>query len=121
MKLTFACLLIASAPTSQCMSSRVGQSMSRNADLELKEIVRGLRNLLPYLKDWNAWQREIARLGSNVVKLRKHRYARRARTLEGSPSILRMVLHEEKKEHAFPVNQLITRLDSARMPIAPYP
>jgi hypothetical protein len=86
--------------------------MSRNADLELKEIVRGLRNLLPYLKDWNAWQREIARLERNVVKLRKHRYARLARTLEGSLSILRMVLYEEKKEHAFTLNQLIRKLES---------
>ena len=43
--------------------------MSRKADVERKEIVRGLRNLLPYLKDWNAWQREIARLERNVVKL----------------------------------------------------
>jgi len=84
--------------------------MSRRADVERKKMVRGLRNLLPYLKDWNSWQRELVRLERNSVLLRKHRYVKLARTLEGSLSILRTVLDEEKKEHAFTVNRLIVRL-----------
>jgi hypothetical protein len=85
--------------------------MSRKADVELKEILRDLRNLLPYLKDWNGWQRELARLERNSVKLRKHRYAKLARTLERSLSILRTVLDEERKSHAFTVNRLIIKLE----------
>ena len=103
-------LLSLHSPTSQCMSSIAGLSMSRRADVERKKMVRGLRNLLPYLKDWNSWQRELVRLERNSVLLRKHRYAKLARTLEGSLSILRTVLDEEKKEHAFTVNRLIVRL-----------
>jgi len=93
------------------MSPIAGLSMSRRADVEPKKMVRGLRNLLPYLKDWNAWQRELVRLEKNSVLLRKHRYVKLARTLEGSLSILRKVLDEERKEHAFTVNRLIIRLE----------
>src|SRR2546426_3292916 len=104
------------SPTSQFMSSRAGQSMSRKADVELKKMVRDLRNLLPYLKDWNAWQRELARLERNSIKLRKHRYAKLARTLEESLSTLRTVLNEERKTHAFTVNRLMIRLDDENRP-----
>jgi len=90
--------------------------MSRKTDLELKEVVHGLRNLMPYLKDWNAWQRELARLERNIVKLRKHRYAKLARTLEESLSTLRTVLDEERKTHAFTVNRLMIRLDDENRP-----
>src|SRR2546427_6984935 len=99
------------SPTTPCMSSRAGQSMSGNADAKLRKMVRDLRNLLPSLKDWDAWQRELARLERNSVKLRRHRYAKLARTLEESQPILRMVLDEEKKMHAFTVKRLITRLN----------
>ncbi|OLD04532.1 MAG: hypothetical protein AUJ07_03815 [Crenarchaeota archaeon 13_1_40CM_3_53_5] len=85
--------------------------MSGNADAKLRKMVRDLRNLLPSLKDWDAWQRELARLERNSVKLRRHRYAKLARTLEESQPILRMVLDEEKKMHAFTVKRLITRLN----------
>jgi len=78
---------------------------------ELETTVKGFRNLLPYLKDWEAWQREVRRLERNIVKLRKHRFHRLAKTLEDSLPILRLSLREEKKEHAFTVNQLVARLD----------
>ncbi|TMI54929.1 hypothetical protein E6H18_10365 [Candidatus Bathyarchaeota archaeon] len=94
--------------------------MAKDADVERKKIVQGLRNLLPYLKDWNAWQREVVRLEKNVVKLRKHRYGKLARTLEDSLSILRLVLDEERKVHAFTVNRLIIRLGRGDKP-APKP
>lgn len=90
--------------------------MAGDADVERKKIVRGLRNLLPYIKDWNAWQRELVRLEKNAVKLRRHRYRKLARTLEESLSILRLVLDEERKVHAFTVNRLIIRLDRGDKP-----
>jgi len=90
--------------------------MNGKADVELKKMVRDLRNLLPYLKDWNAWQRELARLERNSIKLRKHRYAKLARTLEESLSTLRTVLNEERKTHAFTVNRLMIRLDDENRP-----
>src|SRR3989441_7463304 len=104
------------SPTTPCMSSRAGQSMSGNADAKLRKMVRDLRNLLPSLKDWDAWQRELARLERNSVKLRKHRYAQLARTLEESLSTLRTVLDEERKTHAFTVNRLMIRLNDENRP-----
>ena len=73
--------------------------------------MKGFRNLLPYLKDWEAWQREVRRLERNIVKLRKHRFHKLARTLETSLSVLTSSLTEEKKEHAFTVNRLVASLD----------
>ncbi len=70
-----------------------------------------LRNLLPYIKDWEAWQREVRRLEQNVVKLRRHKFVRLARTLEDSLPILRSVLKEEKLNHQFTVNRSIAELD----------
>ncbi len=77
---------------------------------KLKMTLRDLRNILPYLKDWDQWQREIARLERNMVKLRKHRFNKLGRTLENSLITLRRVLNEEKKQHAFTVNHLLMRL-----------
>lgn len=73
--------------------------------------MKGFRNLLPYLKDWDAWRREVRRLEQNIVKLRKHRFHRLAKTLEDSLPILRLSLAEERKEHAFTVNRLVASLD----------
>ena len=75
--------------------------------------MKGFRNLLPYLKDWDAWQREVRRLERNIVKLKKHRFHRLAKTLEDSLPILTLSLREEKKEHAFTVNRLVASLDRA--------
>ena len=86
--------------------------MNRERQLELEDTVRNLRKLLPYFKDWEAWQREIRRLERNTVKLRNHRFARLARTLEESLPRLRSVLSEEKTEHAFTINQLIIELNN---------
>ena len=77
--------------------------------------MKGFRNLLPYLKDWEAWQREVRRLERNIVKLRKHRFHRLARTLEDSLPVLRLSLEDEKKEHAFTVNQLVATLDGENL------
>ncbi len=85
--------------------------MSKDGQAELEDTVRRFRNILPYLKDWNPWQREIFRLERNIVKLRKNRYPKLARTLEESLPMLKSVLAEEKTEHAFTVNQLVARLD----------
>jgi hypothetical protein len=85
--------------------------MNRERQLELEDTVRDLRRLLPYFKDWESWQREIRRLEGNIVKLRRHRFARLARTLEESLPRLKSVLSEEKTEHAFTINQLITELN----------
>ncbi len=85
--------------------------MSHDREAELEDTVRRLRNILPYLKDWNPWAREIRRLERNIVKLRKNRYPKLARTLEESLSTLKSVLDEEKTEHAFTVNQLVAKLD----------
>ncbi len=85
--------------------------MSKDGQAELEDTVRRFRNILPYLKDWNPWQREIFRLERNIVKLRKNRYPKLARTLEESLLMLKSVLAEERTEHAFTVNQLVARLD----------
>ena len=84
--------------------------MNRNRIVRLERTARDLRNLLPYFRDWTAWQREIARLERNIVKLRKHRFTKLAKTLDMSLPTLKTVLNEEKREHAFTVNQLIARL-----------
>lgn len=73
--------------------------------------MKAFRNLLPYLKDWEAWQKEVRRLERNVGKLRKHRFHRLAKTLEDSLPDLRLSLTEERKEHAFTVNRLLASLD----------
>ena len=73
--------------------------------------MKGFRNLLPYLKDWEAWQREVRRLERNILKLRKHRFHRLAKTLEDSLPVLRLSLTEEKKEHAFTMNRLVAKLN----------
>ena len=78
---------------------------------ELEATVKSFRNLLPYLKDWDAWQKEIRRLERNILKLRKHRFQRLARTLENSLPVLNLSLNEERKEHAFTVNRLVARLE----------
>ncbi len=83
--------------------------MSKDRQVVLEHTVRRFRNILPYLKDWNAWQRKIRRLERNVVKLRKNRFTKLARTLEESLPMLKSVLDEEKAEHAFTV-RLIARL-----------
>ena len=88
--------------------------MNKQRQAELEDTVMSLRKLLPYLKDWEAWQREIRRLEVNIVKLRKHRFTRLARTLEESLPILKTILHEEKTEHAFTVNELVAKLGQAR-------
>lgn len=93
------------------MKSRTGRSRAGDVNVEVERMVLGLRNLLPYLKDWDAWQRELRRLENNIAKLRKHRYGKLARTLQESLLILRIVLAEERKVHAFTVNRLIIRLD----------
>jgi hypothetical protein len=80
--------------------------------------VKCFRNLLPYLKDWEAWQREIRRLERNILKLRKHRFHRLAKTLEDSLPILTLSLREEKKEHAFTVNRLLASLDRETTPLS---
>ena len=85
--------------------------MNREMQAELEDTVRSFRKLLPYFKDWEAWQNEIRRLERNIVKLRKHRFARLARTLDESLPTLKSVLNEEKTEHAFTVNKLIAKLD----------
>jgi hypothetical protein len=85
--------------------------MSRDRQADLEDTIRKLRNILPYLKDWNPWQKEILRLERNIVKLRKNRYPKLARTLEQSLSMLKTVLDEVKTEHAFTVNQLVAKLD----------
>ncbi len=46
-----------------------------------------------------------------MVKLRENRYPKLAKTLEESLTMLKSVLDEEKTEHAFTVNQLVTKLD----------
>ncbi len=76
-----------------------------------KATVRSFRNLLPYLKDWEAWQREVRRLERNAIKLRKRRFHRLAKTLEDSLRVLKFSLNEERKKHAFTVNKLVARLD----------
>ncbi len=86
--------------------------MNRERQAELEDTVRNLRKLLPYFKDWEAWQREIRRLEKNTVKLRKHRFARLASTLEKSLPRLKSVLNEEKTEHAFTVNKLVAELNN---------
>ncbi len=85
--------------------------MSKDKQADLEDTVRRFRNILPYLKDWNPWQREIFRLERNIVKLRKNRYPKLAKTLEESLPMLKSVLDEEKSEHAFTVNQLVAKLD----------
>jgi len=85
--------------------------MNRERQAELDDTVRSFRKLLPYFKDWEAWQKEISRLERNTVKLRKHRFAKLAKTLEESLPRLKSVLREEKTEHAFTVNKLIAELD----------
>jgi hypothetical protein len=85
--------------------------MNRERQAELEDTVRSFRRLLPYFKDWEAWQSEIRRLEGNIVKLRKHRYTRLARTLEESLPRLKSVLSEEKTEHAFTVNKLVAELN----------
>ncbi len=85
--------------------------MKPSRQKELETTVEAFRNLLPYLKDWNAWQREVMRLQRNILKLRKHRFHRLAKTLEDSLPVLRISLKKEKKEHAFTVNRLVARLD----------
>jgi hypothetical protein len=85
--------------------------MNKDRHADLEDTVRRFRNILPYLKDWNPWQREIRRLERNILKLRKNRYRKLARTLEESLALLKAVLGEEKTEHAFTVNQLVTKLD----------
>lgn len=85
--------------------------MTKDRQAYLEDTARRFRNILPYLKDWNPWQREIRRLERNSVKLRKNRYPKLARTLEESLPMLKSVLDEEKNEHAFTVNQLVARLD----------
>ena len=84
--------------------------MNRGKTARLDRTVKDLRNLLPYFKDWDAWQREVRRLERNIVKLRRHRFTKLARTLEASLPALKMVLNEEKRVHAFTVNRLIARL-----------
>ncbi len=44
------------------------QTMTGNRQAESEETLKGLRNLLPYLKNWSAWQGEIRRLERNIVK-----------------------------------------------------
>ena len=83
------------------MSSRV----------ESKIVIRSLRNLLPYFKDWNAWNSEIRRLERNLVTLRRHRYRKLAMTLENALPVLRTILDEEKKDHAFTINRLVAKLN----------
>ncbi len=85
--------------------------MSKDRQAELEDTVRRFRNILPYLKDWNPWQREILRLERNIVKLRKNRYPKLAKTLEESLALLKPVLDEEKTQHAFTANQLVAKLD----------
>ncbi len=85
--------------------------MSKDRQANLEDTVRRFRNILPYLKDWHPWQREICRLERNMVKLRKNRYPKLARTLEESLALLKSVLDEEKTKHAFTVNQLVAKLD----------
>ncbi len=46
-----------------------------------------------------------------MVKLRRNRYPKLARTLGESLPMLKSVLDEEKTEHAFTVNQLVAKLD----------
>jgi len=82
-----------------------------NSPLEPVATAKGFRNLLPYLKDLDAWQREVRRLERNVVKLRKHRYHKLAKTLEDSLHVLKLSLSEERKEHAFTVNRLLAKID----------
>lgn len=88
--------------------------MSEKSRTELEETVRCLRNLLPYLKDWEAWQREIRRLERNEIKLRKHRFVKLAKTLDESLSRFKSVLQEERTVHAFTVNQLVAKLDGRK-------
>lgn len=78
---------------------------------ELEATVEGFLNLLPYLKDWDAWQREVKRLERNILKLKKHRRHRLARTLENTLPVLRRALDEDRKEHAFTVNRLVATLE----------
>ena len=78
---------------------------------ELDPTVRKFRNLLPYLKYWGEWQREIRRLERNIVKLRRHRFTKLSKTLAESLPTLKSALDEERVEHAFTVNELIERLD----------
>ena len=85
--------------------------MNKESDAELEDTVRRLRNILPYLRDWRPWQREIRRLESNIVKLRKNRFTKLARTLEESLPILKSVLDEEKAIHAFTINRLVAKLE----------
>lgn len=82
-----------------------------NDQADLARTVSSLRNLLPYIKDWEAWQREVRRLERNVVKLRRHKELRLARTLEDSLPALKSVLSEEKVHHQFSVNRSIAELD----------
>jgi len=85
--------------------------MKLSSRVELKIVIRSLRNLLPYFKDWNDWNAEIRRLERNLVALRRHRYRKLARTLENALPVLRTILNEERKEHAFTINRLVARLN----------
>ncbi len=76
-----------------------------------KRATRHLRNLLPYFMDWNDWNTELLRLEGNVVTLRRHRFRKLARTLEDALPVLRAILDEERKEHAFSVNSLLAKLN----------
>jgi len=85
--------------------------MKLSSRVESKIVIRSLRNLLPYFKDWNAWNSEIRRLERHLVTLRRHRYRKLAMTLENALPVLRTILNEERKEHAFTINRLVAKLN----------
>lgn len=74
-------------------------------------MLRRLRGLLPYLNDWDGWQREVNRLERNIITLRAHGSVKLAKTLESGLPALRLALEEERVNHQFTVNQFMAELD----------
>ena len=68
-------------------------------------------DLLPYMKDWDDWQKEIRRLETKVVRLRKHGEERLARILEESLPALKSALRGERVNHQFTVNRFLIEVD----------
>ena len=91
-----------------------GSTRRRLPDLRLAgggDTLRALLDLLPYMKDWDDWQKEIRRLETNIVRLRKHREGRLAKILEESLPALKSALQGERVNHQFTVNRSLREMD----------
>ena len=75
------------------------------------DTLRALLDLLPYMNDWEDWQKEIRRLETNVVRLRKHREERLAKILEESLPASKSALQGERVNHQFTVNRSLREMD----------